>query len=499
MATQVQEPIALDLVKAQRADVGRPVRYWQFVNRSSYYVFIAAGWSESTVLSDPDHVLEPYTSQRVTFLEPTDKIVWQANVAFPQAVKPPNALDLFGFMASDRAIDAEPAAVLAVQADVSAEVMTRLEDTQRSPGNFSILIKSGVDGFDRFRVDNLGRVLMGAGTDVARLTFDVSAGQLYRLACRRQMACATTEVQTVTNYSYAAGLGTFFESVRVQSAGVWTDYTAAVQSVGGTEQYVSALGAEIYYGMTNAPFRSVWLDFSTVATSGGPLAVEYWDGFAWSMLPYTEGVPFTLSGRADGYAFWTAPDDWAKTTIDPLSGDATSRYWVRMRVLSPLSPIPILQQASQANESSSTTGVQYPPLTVHDISGIARANIAGDGTVNCKRVVSETGGWTALTLGAGVSATPTQATPSWRREGGRIFLRGGLVFTGTPTAGTTVWATLPVGARPQFTKDIAAGFFAGAAFVGGVGQILASGILVHFASLGANPQMYLDGMSFDLV
>lgn len=82
-----------------------------------------------------------------------------------------------------------------------------------------------------------------------------------------------------------------------------------------------ATGDRVYVGHT-ATFTRLDFDLETLGV-GGAYVWEYWNGTAWTALTVTDG---TSGFTADGVVTWTAPGDWAQTTVN-----GQSRYWVRVR------------------------------------------------------------------------------------------------------------------------------------------------------------------------
>jgi hypothetical protein len=153
-------PRQLEAGVVQREDIGQAVRYFTFLNPSQYYVLVRFDWGESTLESSPDHVVSPYTNQRViTHGEPKDRVCWVASTQFPTASNPTNAANLFGFVATDSPIDASPASVLNVgltDAPTQKTVLTNLESVDQPGGAQVIRLKKDVDGALRFMLNNLG-------------------------------------------------------------------------------------------------------------------------------------------------------------------------------------------------------------------------------------------------------------------------------------------------------------------------------------------------------
>ena len=87
-----------------------------------------------------------------------------------------------------------------------------------------------------------------------------------------------------------------------------------------------------YFGGA-APFGAMFFDIDTVATYGADsLTWEYWNGAAWAALTIvwdqtdTTAQDGLRSFQQDGEIIFSAPSDWASTTVNGQAG-----FWVRAR------------------------------------------------------------------------------------------------------------------------------------------------------------------------
>jgi len=83
----------------------------------------------------------------------------------------------------------------------------------------------------------------------------------------------------------------------------------------------------IYFGSTFT-FNSIKIDIYTAANvTGATFNWAYWNGTAWATLTVTDG---TSGFTVDGSVTFTAPGDWATTTVNGVSA-----YWVKCYTTSP--------------------------------------------------------------------------------------------------------------------------------------------------------------------
>ena len=113
----------------------------------------------------------------------------------------------------------------------------------------------------------------------------------------------------------------------VSATNTWTDDTAASNTFGlYTGDILNVIGDYFYVGKYNT-FEEIYLDFNTLKSSGGIFSLEYWDGSNWTTLPATDG---TAGFTQDGSYTFTAPIDWAPTTVN----NVPDLYWARIGVAS---------------------------------------------------------------------------------------------------------------------------------------------------------------------
>jgi hypothetical protein len=87
----------------------------------------------------------------------------------------------------------------------------------------------------------------------------------------------------------------------------------------------------LYIGKKNSIFKKVVVDVQTASSGYTSVTWKYWNGSTWSTLS-TSG---TADLSADASVTWTAPTDWAKTTVNGVSA-----YWVKIEqtAASPATP-----------------------------------------------------------------------------------------------------------------------------------------------------------------
>lgn len=116
----------------------------------------------------------------------------------------------------------------------------------------------------------------------------------------------------------------------LSASGAEAGYTANYQLFPDTEAEDDAA----YFGAAS-PFGVLLFDIDTVATYGADsLAWEYWNGSAWTALTIVWDTTDTTANdglrsfQQDGYVLFSAPTDWASTTVNGQAG-----YFVRARVI----------------------------------------------------------------------------------------------------------------------------------------------------------------------
>ena len=122
------------------------------------------------------------------------------------------------------------------------------------------------------------------------------------------------------------------EGAVLKSGATFTEYTTQAQS--DTLNDVPLLPASpvvddaFYWGCDN-PCRIVTWDVDTAGVNNLTLALEYWDGSAFTALGGVtdDTTHFTALGR--NTMSWDMPTDWATRTV---TGSSVSSYWGRARV-----------------------------------------------------------------------------------------------------------------------------------------------------------------------
>ena len=121
--------------------------------------------------------------------------------------------------------------------------------------------------------------------------------------------------------------GTDFQDVATSSSGA--AITANYQLAPDT----AAEDDAVYFGAA-AVFGAIYMDMSATNQTYGADSVtwEYWDGSAWSALTIIYDVTDATAQdglrpfQNDGYIIFSAPTDWASTTVD-----SQAAYWIRAR------------------------------------------------------------------------------------------------------------------------------------------------------------------------
>ena len=107
----------------------------------------------------------------------------------------------------------------------------------------------------------------------------------------------------------------------------YTDDTLACKTLGViTGDVLNVVNDYLYVGKRNT-FESMYFDFDTIMSDGTTRTWQYWDGDSWETLTVTDN---TDSWNNDGLVTFTAPVDWATTTIGTTTAQCGPIYWVRV-------------------------------------------------------------------------------------------------------------------------------------------------------------------------
>ena len=136
---------------------------------------------------------------------------------------------------------------------------------------------------------------------------------------------------------------------KVDDGGSFTDVDSSLQYFDGTsvELFPTVPEADdAFYVGQDSNFSRVGFNITT-ANVTNEWDVEYWDGGAWAALSLTEDT--TQSGIAgsleqSGYWEWTAPVDWAATTVD-----GQSAFWIRANITTGSGTTPQAQYCDASN------------------------------------------------------------------------------------------------------------------------------------------------------
>jgi hypothetical protein len=148
---------------------------------------------------------------------------------------------------------------------------------------------------------------------------------------------ASTEIE-LTNfaYDYRSASGPIGYAKQDDGA-VFTDETTAANNDTANDVNFFAAGGtalnDAYYFGSDEVFTALELKISTPAIAPDWTVVwEYYNGSAWVTLPMTVNAFGVMGMLVAGnfVSYWTAPANWAKTTVD-----TDNAYYIRMRVTVP--------------------------------------------------------------------------------------------------------------------------------------------------------------------
>lgn len=118
-----------------------------------------------------------------------------------------------------------------------------------------------------------------------------------------------------------------FDSVQHYVNSAYVDDTLIVQTLASmTVDVLDVVGNFLYIGKRNT-FTNVYFDFNVIMSSGTTRSWEYWNGTAWTALTVTDG---TNNWANNGDTSFTAPVDWAKTTVNNVG----PIYYIRVGTVS---------------------------------------------------------------------------------------------------------------------------------------------------------------------
>jgi hypothetical protein len=147
------------------------------------------------------------------------------------------------------------------------------------------------------------------------------------------------------------------------------DNTTEAKTSGGTPFTLLALenpSNDLFYLGLDHKFATTYFDIVT-AGAGVTLVKEYWNGATWTALTVTDN---TSAFTTDGTITFTAPSDWATTSVN-----SQSKYWIRFSSSTQVTTAPT------AYSVSPTTGDRFavfaqagdtttPSLYVNDIGNV---------------------------------------------------------------------------------------------------------------------------------
>lgn len=142
-------------------------------------------------------------------------------------------------------------------------------------------------------------------------------------------------------------------------AGVWVDNTAtAVSASGSTFSLFQGTGVNqaAYFGR-DEPFGGVKVDVVTALIIGaGVVEAEYWNGATWASLPFMVTDADSSYAQYARLAFQRAnlehihfgsTTSWATRTLNGIT-----KYWVRFRITTAITTIPILESVRINNDTT---------------------------------------------------------------------------------------------------------------------------------------------------
>lgn len=116
----------------------------------------------------------------------------------------------------------------------------------------------------------------------------------------------------------------------------YSDVTADLNATGTEEVFTDDQVNDALYLGEDYPFAGLLIDMGTAGTDlgGGPtVAIEYWNGTAWTAFSELIDDSAGLTAGTSNYVVsWKMPTDWAKTDVGDAQASFSDKYWARIRV-----------------------------------------------------------------------------------------------------------------------------------------------------------------------
>lgn len=345
--------------------------------------------------------------------------------------------------------------------------------TSLQPHDGAVALKSGGDELWNGNGFNWLRNKRFSGLLVQRVDNNAGSVQFSRLACLSLTAgpfnsepgrTVTLQRDGATDvvFTLAANRGTLAGSGFAGDASkVWqfdTGTTAYVDQTSGFNDATdanctpfpatAAIGDAHYVCRQSGTFSQITYDYANgTAGIAGVVAWEYWNGTAWTALAgVTDATAGFTTAVADGLAVtWTVPTDWARTSVNGVSG-----YWVRARVTTGYTTDPVLDQGFvDADNVTGFTGGEWVQVKVDtDATRIVTFTAADQTAANCIDRINAVLG---QTIGV-ANGTQIDLQSAVRGSDGRIEVVGAdsaatlaaLGFVATPVAQVDTWTVTNV-------------------------------------------------------
>lgn len=137
-----------------------------------------------------------------------------------------------------------------------------------------------------------------------------------------------------------------------------TEITQSTQDpTGGTTSFVMTSSDFLYLGF-HGRFASRHFNFSALNTNSTVLTVEYWDGDSWEAVK--DLVDETQGFTKNGFVSWDNQDNWAATTVTPISD--VELFYVRVSISADLSAGTALQSVLSLYSDDALLRRYYPEL-----------------------------------------------------------------------------------------------------------------------------------------
>jgi len=203
--------------------------------------------------------------------------------------------------------------------------------------SFRVNDETGDNDTTPFVIDASGNVGIGTTSPAGKLDVRTGSSALHNLLLYKETLAQAAEntyqigIHSSRNLRTAPSinitearnaLSVIYRYVSGDSA--YLDETRTLGEWGGSARTLLQNTNDYLYFGHGGTFTELYFDIVTAGV-GYANQWEYWDGSSWTALTVSDG---TSNLSSDGWVTWTAPGNWATTTVGP---DTTARYYIRVK------------------------------------------------------------------------------------------------------------------------------------------------------------------------